>query len=67
MKKIVVLIAFLLIAVNGFSQVNDTVKKYECDWNNNLTVEQRNAIFSFSEAKKVMLISYANFDLRYTS
>lgn len=40
---------------------------YNCGWNKSLSIEERNKIFPFSEAKKIILISYANYDLRYTT
>ncbi|WP_417367128.1 hypothetical protein [Flavobacterium beibuense] len=38
----------------------DSLQTYTCGWNKHLTVEQRNAIFPFSESKRVVLIAYPN-------
>ena len=57
MKILVIL--FLSLTTVGYCQEDD----YNCGWYGNKTVEERNKLFPFNEAKKVLLISYSNREL----
>ncbi len=56
-KSFNILLLFLCLHNISYSQNKSNV---ECGFFGNKTVEERNSIFPFSEAKKVLLISYPN-------
>lgn len=57
MKRLLVLFILSLTAV-GYSQNLD----YACGWYGSKTVEERNGLFPFNKTKKVILISYSNYE-----
>jgi hypothetical protein len=59
MKRGVLCILFLLNVISIHGQ------QYDCGWYGNKTVKQRNKVFPFNKAKKVLLISYDNYALVY--
>lgn len=51
------LLLFILLCQMSFAQ------KYDCGWYGKKTVEDRNKIFPFNKAKKIVLIAYGNREL----
>ena len=51
------LLVFLSITFVYAQEEEDT---YNCGWNKNLSVKERNTIFPFNKAKKVVLLAYPN-------
>lgn len=59
MKKTVLILFILIITNIAFSQRKSNL---ECGFFGTITIEQRNNLFPFSKAKKVIMISYPNED-----
>jgi hypothetical protein len=57
-KSAMFVIAFLSLAFQNVS-----AQEYDCGWYGTKTVEERNKIFPFSETKKVLLVSYSNYEM----
>jgi len=59
MKNILKLLLLLLL----FTFQKSFAQKYDCGWLGKKTVAERNKIFPFNKAKKVVLIAYSNHEL----
>ena len=64
MKYLFLYIAFLSALHTVFSQNNEP----DCGWYGSKTVEERNAMFPFNKAKKVVLVSYpAELEVKFST
>lgn len=60
--KITFSFLFVIIFVLFFQ--TSYAQKYDCGWYGKKTVEERNKIFPFNKAKKILLIAYSNHEMR---
>lgn len=56
--RLLFFVVFILFFQTSYAQ------KYDCGWYGKKTVEERNKIFPFNKAKKILLIAYSNHEMR---